>query len=1015
MGGDGNGGNKNDVWRSTDKGATWSQMTAHAGWTARYGHSSVVMPDGRIVLVGGTEYGSVVKNDVWCSEDNGAEWTQVNASAGWSKRYYHSSVVLPDGSIVIMGGRNQTTLYNDVWRSEDNGATWIKVNASAGWSGRYAHSSVVMPDGSIVLMGGIGTGNKNDVWRSTDNGTSWTRITTDAEWSARYYHSSVLMPDGSIVLMGGYDGSSYKNDVWRFNPTGSSAQNPSHTYTTPGIYPVALQVYNSDGYNSMRKTGYITITGPPPTFISITPNYGPTAGGTAVTIVGTNFVSGGSFGVTIGGADAAAVFVNTTHITATTQPHTAGANDVVITNKDGQTVTGAGAYTYVAPLTLPVPRFTATPTTGQAPLQISFTDLSLNNPNGWAWYFGDEDFTEAWTQVNASAGWSARTGHSSVAMPDGSIVLIGGVVSDGPDGNDVWRSTDNGATWTQMTGSGGWSGSEGISSVAMPDGSIVLTGGWANGGKNCVWRSTDNGATWTQLPDAGWTGRASHSSVAMPDGSIVLMGGLGLDNNGYNYTYTNDVWRSMDNGATWTQVNASAGWTGRFSHSSVVMPDGSIVLIGGYDGSVTKNDVWRSTDRGVMWTQMTGSAGWPARSGPSSVAMPDGSIVLMGGYDMLGRENDVWRSTDNGATWMQVNASAGWSGRNDHSSVAMPDGSIVLMGGDDNGLRVNDVWRFMPAGSSAQNPSHTYTKPGIYQVALQVYNAAGYNSTRKTGYITVTSLPAPVSHPGINIAIENIIGLYMNAEHIHLFNGTWSDNATWDNHYSANWDGLAVGEKYTLFVGKAGYLNVSGDITVTGGNPQWVNVTLAQLGQLLTPRVVLSENGTTISGMERFYQAPTGEWVNNPANKHPELLMYNLMIAGNDSIEIALEFMERLTVHPLDVKLDTASISYQYTNGTLTIDDNRLYTTTNATMQVIAPAGNNGKIIHLIFSGTVRGDNNNDGVVDITDRAFGNQVYLRQRAIPPAYDYGDVADPDHVFDLTDVAYITQNFLGQRDY
>jgi hypothetical protein len=143
--------------------------------------------------------------------------------------------------------------------------------------------------------------------------------------------------------------------------------------------------------------------------------------------------------------------------------------------------------------------------------------------------------------------------------------------------------------------------------------------------------------------------------------------------------------------------------------------------------------------------------------------------------------------------------------------------------------------------------------------------------------------------------------------------------------------------------------------------------------------------------------------------------MYNVTIAGNDSVEIALEFMVRLTVHALDVKLDTASIPYQYTNGTYTIDDSRLYTTTNATVLVNVPAGNNGKIIHLIFSGTVRGDNNNDGVVDITDRAFGNQVYLRQRAISPAYDYGDVAGTDRVFDLTDVAYITQNFLGQRDY
>jgi len=67
-----------------------------------------------------------------------------------------------------------------------------------------------------------------------------------------------------------------------------------------------------------------------------------------VTISGTNFVGGGSFGVTIGGAAAIGVNrVSDTTITATTPAGTAGAQDVVITNSDGQTATGTGTFTYV--------------------------------------------------------------------------------------------------------------------------------------------------------------------------------------------------------------------------------------------------------------------------------------------------------------------------------------------------------------------------------------------------------------------------------------------------------------------------------------------------------------------------------------------------------------------------------------------------------------------------------------------------------------------------------------------
>ena len=175
-----------------------------------------------------------LKNDVWRSTDNGVTWTLVNASAGWSARQGHSSVVMPDGSIVLMGGGDSIGNFkNDTWRSTDYGATWTLVNASAGWTARVEFTSVAMPDGSIVLMGGYDGSFNNDTWRSTDYGATWTQVNVRTGWTARVAHRSVAMPDGSIVLMGGFD-STNKNDVWRFMPAGSSAQNPSHTYTRPG-------------------------------------------------------------------------------------------------------------------------------------------------------------------------------------------------------------------------------------------------------------------------------------------------------------------------------------------------------------------------------------------------------------------------------------------------------------------------------------------------------------------------------------------------------------------------------------------------------------------------------------------------------------------------------------------------------------------------------------------------------------------------------------------------------------
>ena len=37
----------------------------------------------------------------------------------------------------------------------------------------------------------------------------------------------------------------------------------------------------------------------------------------------------------------------------------------------------------------PVANFSGTPTSGQAPLSVAFTDLSTNTPTAWSWTFGD--------------------------------------------------------------------------------------------------------------------------------------------------------------------------------------------------------------------------------------------------------------------------------------------------------------------------------------------------------------------------------------------------------------------------------------------------------------------------------------------------------------------------------------------------------------------------------------------------------------------------------------------------
>ncbi len=117
-------------------------------------------------------------------------------------------------------------------------------------------------------------------------------------------------------------------------------------------------------------TGSYQVGLAPPTVTSISPTGGSIAGGTSVTITGTNFT--GATAVRFGTLDASSFTVDSdTQITAIAPAGTAGAKDVVVTAPGG-TGTGTGLYSYVtaAPTIIGISPSSG-PTTGGTSVTIS--------------------------------------------------------------------------------------------------------------------------------------------------------------------------------------------------------------------------------------------------------------------------------------------------------------------------------------------------------------------------------------------------------------------------------------------------------------------------------------------------------------------------------------------------------------------------------------------------------------------------------------------------------------------
>ena len=116
------------------------------------------------------------------------------------------------------------------------------------------------------------------------------------------------------------------------------------TATTPAGSAGAVTVtVTANGQSGSLTNGYTYVVAP--TVTSVSPNNGPPAGGTAVTITGTNFAAGAT--VTFGGTAATnVVVVNSTTITATTPAGSAGAVTVTVT-VNGQSGSLTSGFTYV--------------------------------------------------------------------------------------------------------------------------------------------------------------------------------------------------------------------------------------------------------------------------------------------------------------------------------------------------------------------------------------------------------------------------------------------------------------------------------------------------------------------------------------------------------------------------------------------------------------------------------------------------------------------------------------------
>ncbi|KAF0485811.1 galactose oxidase [Gigaspora margarita] len=134
------------------------------------------------------------------------------------------------------------------------------------------------------------------------------------------------------------------------------------------------------------------------------------------------------------------------------------------------------------------------------------------------------------------------------------------------------------------------------------------------------------------------------SCAKFDNGLIAIFRGLG--GNGLNIT--NDLWIFNTLTLTWSSSNAPNAPLPIFGYSSVTLPDGNILYIGGYSkvkifDYMPMNNLPLYNTKTVIWVNMSISGPIPpARSEFSAVLTSDGRIIVFGGVNRIGELGDLW-------------------------------------------------------------------------------------------------------------------------------------------------------------------------------------------------------------------------------------------------------------------------------------------------------------------------------------------------------------------------------------
>ncbi|HKQ72567.1 MAG TPA: kelch repeat-containing protein [Blastocatellia bacterium] len=699
---------------------------------ARYLHTATLLPNGKVLVVGGTSTGDAggALRSALLYDPFKTDWTPVAAPG--AERYGHIAVLLRNGNVLVAGGRNNSGLLRSAEIYDPVANNWTATGAMSANRFRatatlLAYASNAGPagtsnprNGAAMVIGGEGdTGAlataefynpATGVWQSTGAPMRARRIGHTAtqllsgdvlvaggyatasqpmsgveiydpladRWrtvgglrAARFGHTATLLTTGQVMAVGGLGGNGAALDSSElFDPI-------NHRWTTVQSALAQARAYHSA---TLQPNGSLIVIG----------GFGSAAGAGVKTAesydpTSTNlrqWVAAGDFQNERGAhtatllASARVLIVGGAASGAATSP----LSSVELHDP------AAGQWGLEKPMSRARVEHTATLLANGKVLVAGGRDANSSMKSAELYTLDPNNNVGAWSptaDLNV-----ARHGHTATLLANGKVLVAGGV-GGGQFLNSAEVYDPIAGGWT-LTANSMPNAREDHTATLLPNGKVLLTGGRNSLG---VIRSCDIYDPATN----SWTGamqlnqfRANHTATLLYDGRVLAAGGLGAASLPAASLANSELYDFTTN--RWTNVPSQMLPTGHHQHTATLLPNGKVLLVSGlrgasgsvsdYAGTAHLFDPSRS-----QWDSVSAPAG---RVKHTATLLPNGKALIVGGYTI--------QSTTGGLTTVLGNSvqlydpALGTSlpfttapilndPRDGHTATLLPNGKVLVTGG----------------------------------------------------------------------------------------------------------------------------------------------------------------------------------------------------------------------------------------------------------------------------------------------------------------------------------------------